>query len=208
MPFRFPANEIEPSGDTRGDSIVVVSGLPRSGTSMMMKMLEVGGLEILTDHIRTADVSNPKGYYEFERVKKLKEGDTEWLVDARGKAVKVISALLEYLPSDYHYKIIFMKRNLEEILASQKKMLVTRGEPTDKVSDEKLAQLYRKHLNQVEVWLAQQANMEVIFTSYNESLADLDTHVAAINQFLGGNMNTAQMLEVVDESLYRQRRKR
>ena len=131
------------------ETITIVSGLPRSGTSMMMKILEAGGLEVLTDNLRTADEDNPKGYYEFERVKKLKE-DQAWLDDAKGKVVKIISAILKDLPPDYNYKIVFMYRKIEEILASQKKMLIRRGEPTDKTSDEKMTEVFESHLKQVE----------------------------------------------------------
>ena len=110
-----------------GKPIVVVSGLPRSGTSMMMQMLEAGGLEILTDRIRSADESNPQGYYELERVKDLdKGGDPSWLEDARGKTVKIIAFLLRYLPENLNYRIIFMQRDLEEIVASQANMLLQR----------------------------------------------------------------------------------
>ena len=98
--------------------ITIVSGLPRSGTSMMMKMLEAGGIPIVQDGIRTANTDNPKGYYEFERVKQLPKGDTAWLADSHGKAVKIISALLKHLPSDYEYKVLFMRRDLDEVTAS------------------------------------------------------------------------------------------
>src|SRR5437899_574640 len=117
------------------NTVTIVSGLPRSGTSMMMKMLEAGGMEPLTDHVRTADEDNPKGYYEFERVKDL-EKDQTWLEDAKGRYVKVISMLLKHLPAGYTYKVIFMRRTMEEILASQRKMLVRRGESPDRVADE------------------------------------------------------------------------
>src|ERR671923_2816349 len=106
----------------KGDSIIVVSGLPRSGTSMMMKMLAAGKIELFTDNLRVADEDNPEGYFEFERVKKLKDGDFAWLPGAQGKAVKVISALLEFLPSEFNYQVIFMRRRMSEILASQRKM--------------------------------------------------------------------------------------
>ena len=107
-----------------GQPIVVVSGLPRSGTSMVMKMLEAGGLAVLTDGLRTADEDNPKGYYEVERVKDLaREADKGWLGEARGKAVKVISYLLKSLPPTFNYKVVFIRRDLEEVLASQRKML-------------------------------------------------------------------------------------
>ena len=91
------------------DVVTIVSGLPRSGTSMMMKMLEAGGIELLIDRVRVADADNPKGYYEFERVKQI-ETDQAWLPEAQGKAVKMISALLRHLPADCRYRIIFMER--------------------------------------------------------------------------------------------------
>jgi len=107
----------------RSEVITVVSGLPRSGTSMMMKMLEAGGLACLTDSKRLPDEDNPRGYYEFERVKKLPEGDCDWLIDARGKVVKVVSTLLEYLTTVYPYKIVYMQRNTLEVVHSQRQML-------------------------------------------------------------------------------------
>lgn len=185
--------------------IIVVSGLPRSGTSMMMKMLAAGGLPILTDSLRQADESNPKGYYEFERVKKLKENDTQWLSDAHGKAVKIISALLEYLPPEHNYKVLFMRREMGEILASQKKMLVHDGKPTDDVSDEKLAGIYQKHLAKVESWLAKQSNIAVLYISYNDLLATPQQHLPGILDFLNLHLDPDLMLQVIDPSLYRQR---
>jgi hypothetical protein len=185
--------------------IVVVSGLPRSGTSLMMKMLEVGGIPPLTDKIRTADDDNPKGYYEFERVKKLKDGDTAWLPEAEGKAVKVISALLSYLPADYQYKVIFMQRSLPEVLASQGKMLVNREEDPDRVSDEELARLFEKHLAEVTGWLAQQPNISTHYLSYNELVADPTPHIQELDRFLPSYLDTSLMGTVIDPALYRQR---
>jgi hypothetical protein len=187
-------------------AIVIVSGLPRSGTSMMMKMLEAGGVPPLTDNLRTADTDNPKGYYEFERVKKMPEGDLAWVAEAEGKTVKVITELLRYLPPDHHYKIIFMRRSMSEILASQKEMLVRSGKPTDKVSDEKLAEMYEKHLAKVESWLAQQPNCAVLYTHYNDLLSDPRPQAERINQFLGGKLDIEKMTAVVDPNLYRQRK--
>jgi len=165
-------------------AITVVSGLPRSGTSLMMKMLESGGMEVLVDDVRQADEDNPKGYYEFERVKQIKE-DQAWLEDARGKVVKMVSALLKHLPGSYTYKVIFMRRKMEEILASQKRMLIRREEPTDKASDEALAAWFRKHLKKVEAWLASQPNIDVIYISYNEILEGPVQQAKRVNQFLG-----------------------
>lgn len=170
----------------------------------MMKMLEAGGLPVLTDNIRTPDVNNPKGYYEFEKVKELDE-DTEWLSEARGKAVKIVSALLFYLPNNYSYKIIFMLRKFEEILASQKQMLLNLGKSTEDVSDEVLLQVFNKHLLKTQNWLTQQPNMEVLYINYNEILRDPTKAVKEIETFLGLNLNYKKMIEVVDHSLHRQR---
>jgi len=186
--------------------ITIVSGLPRSGTSMMMKMLEAGGIPPYTDNIRTPDDDNPKGYYEFERVKKLPEGDTEWLRSAEGKAVKVVSALLEHLPTDYAYRVLFMQRMMEEILASQKQMLIRSGKPTDKVGDEQLAEMYAKHLVKVNYWLAEQANFSVMYLDYNQMLVDPQKYALQVNQFLADALDPQAMAGVVDSGLYRQRK--
>jgi len=188
------------------EDITIVSGLPRSGTSMMMKMLEAGGMPPYTDNIRTADDDNPKGYYEYERVKKLPEGDTSWLPDAMGKAVKVISALLEHLPPQYNYRVLFMQRKMDEILASQKQMLVRSGQPTDKVGDGQLAEMYEKHLARVNSWLASQANFSVLYLDYNQMLTDPEEYAAQINDFLGEKLDSMAMASIVDTKLYRQRK--
>lgn len=185
------------------NQITIVSGLPRSGTSMMMKMLAAGGVEPLTDNLRTADEDNPKGYFEFERVKQI-EDDKSWLEDARGRVVKLISALLRHLPATYKYKIIFMRRAMPEILASQRQMLIRRGEPADAVSDEKMAAMFEKHVAQVEAWLAAQPNIDVLYVSYNEVLNDSRSHAERINHFLGGALQVDEMVSVVDRTLYRQ----
>jgi hypothetical protein len=187
------------------ETIAIVSGLPRSGTSLMMGMLHAGGMELLIDGIRTPDEDNPKGYYEFERVKQI-EHDQEWLEDAKGRAVKMIAELLRRLPSTYAYKVIFMRREMEEILASQRQMLIRRGEPTDAVSDEEMAGMFGRHLDQVEAWIADQPNVDALYVSYNDLLADPDPHARRINEFLGGTLDPDAMIGVVDRSLYRQRR--
>lgn len=187
------------------DTITIVSGLPRSGTSMMMKMLEAGGIAPLTDKIRTADSDNPKGYYEFERVKQMDKGDTAWLADAQGKSVKVISALLKHLPADYQYQVIFMRRDMPEILASQQKMLERRGEGEATIDDQKMTELFEKHLSSVDQWLNAQANISILDLHYSDIVADPLPFIEEINVFLGGKLDTEKMLEVVDPTLYRNR---
>jgi hypothetical protein len=185
--------------------ITVVSGLPRSGTSMMMQILQAGGMEILTDYVRGADDDNPKGYYEFERVKKLKEGDNLWLADAQGKAVKIVSSLLEYLPEQYSYKIIFMQRDMSEILASQKQMLIRRGEPTDKASDEIMAGIFQQHLSGVQTWLSGKPNLPVLYIQYTDLLKNPKANVDEVVRYLSLPLKIQPMYEVPDAKLYRQR---
>lgn len=187
------------------NTVIIVSGLPRSGTSMMMKMLEAGGIPPITDKLREADEDNPKGYYEFERVKLMDKGDTSWVVDARGKVVKVISALLKHLPPGETYRVVFVRRNMPEVLASQRKMLIRRGEDPDKMDDAQMAMLFEKHLKQVEEWLAAQPNFRVLYVHYSDVLADPLPQIARINDFLGGALNTGSMAEAVDPNLYRNR---
>lgn len=185
-------------------TITLVSGLPRSGTSMMMKMLEAGGIPPLTDEIREADADNPKGYFEFERVKKLDKGESDWLAKAEGKAVKVISALLQHLPETYDYQVIFMERHMPEILASQRKMLDRRGE-ADEMDDEKMTALFEKHLQQVKAWLAQQDNFSVLYVHYSEALAEPHSQAEQVNAFLGAGLDVDAMGATVDPNLYRNR---
>lgn len=184
--------------------IVVVSGLPRSGTSMMMKILEQGGLQVVTDSLRTADDDNPNGYFEFETVKQMPSGQTAWLDGAQGKVVKVISALLEYLPARYHYKVIFMERAIGEVLASQKKMLDNRQEETA-VSDAEMQEQFQKHVAAAKYWLARQPNLSVLYVDYNKMLAAPDPLCQTIADFLDMGLDVEKMRAVPSERLYRNR---
>ena len=184
--------------------IVVVSGLPRSGTSMMMKMLAEGGLLPVTDAIRSADDDNPNGYFEFERVKQMSTGDRKWLDEAGGKVVKVISALLEHLPGGYHYKVIFMERSIKEVLASQKKMLDNRGE-ANKVSDAEMEEQYRAHIAAVRPWLARQPHMDVLYVDYNKMMSDPGPLCQRLVEFLDMPLDAQKMQTVPNAKLYRNR---
>ena len=192
-------------GKKNATEILIVSGLPRSGTSMMMKMLDAGGIPPLTDHVRSADEDNPEGYYEFERVKKLREGDHAWLSEAKGKAVKVIATLLVNLPDNYNYRVIFMRRHMPEILASQRKMLVRRGKDPDAVSDAEIARLFEQHLRDVEEWMRLQPNVTYLDVSYNELVQDPANFIGQVNAFLGGRIDVQKAVQVIDPNLYRQR---
>ena len=185
--------------------VTVVSGLPRSGTSMLMKMLAAGGLEPLTDGIRQADEDNPGGYYELEQVKQLNE-NKNWLETAAGKAVKIISQLLQSLPGDQRFKIVFALREMHEILASQREMLKRRGQTSDGVADEEIAAVFAGHLQEIKLWLGAQEHMDVFYVEYAAVLRDPLGESAKIKDFLDLPLNDLQMAAVVDESLYRQRR--
>jgi len=171
----------------------------------MMSMLAAGGFEVLTDHLRTPDDDNPVGYFELEEVKKLINGEHSWLARSSGKAVKVISTLLPYLPDGYHYRIIFMRRAMEEVLASQRRMLINRGENPDKISDDQMAEMFEKNLQQTERWINSQAHATRIDINYEQLISDPRPLVTGINKFLGGGLDEDRMLGVIDPSLYRQR---
>jgi hypothetical protein len=190
-------------------TVYIVSGLPRSGTSMMMQMLHRGGLPVLTDAVRSADEDNPRGYFELERVKQTK-GDPSWLADADGKVVKLISRLLLDLPDPdperVRYKVVFMRRDLDEVLRSQKKMLERRGED-DVQSDEQVKELFVAHLEEIENWLRKRGDIDVIFQSYSRMVTEPRQGAEKINQFLGGILDVEAMLSEVDPELYRNRKK-
>ena len=188
------------------DFITVVSGLPRSGTSMMMSALHAGGMVLQVDSIREPDMNNPKGYFEFERVKKLPVGDTEWLKSAEGKGVKIISALLVYLPDAYNYRIIFMNRNIDEILKSQKRMLARSGtNKGDAVSDEDMRHYFQAHLEDVQSLMDEREWLKVIHVSYNEVLQNPVGEFQRVAQFLEGKVDWSLMREVIDPALYREK---
>ncbi len=172
---------------------------------MMMQMIDAGGIPALADEIRVADEDNPKGYYEFEPVKKTKE-DSSWLERARGKAVKMVYRLLYDLPKGYSYRVIFMRRKLEEVIASQNVMLERQDREGGGLSDEKLLKVFRAEIDKSNKWLAEQPNFRVLYINYNEMLEDPAPQVARINEFLGGDLDTRAMMRIVDPTLYRQRR--
>ena len=187
-----------------GRPIVVVSGLPRSGTSMAMKMLEAGGMQIVTDGEREADADNPRGYYEDERVKDLSRNDDKaWLRASRGRAVKVISFLLKDLPPNLNYKVILMRRDLSEVLASQRKMLDRRGE-TDETTDERMVELWQDQLWRANYLLRHGPQFEWVELDYREALRDPGAAAAGIAGLVDG-LDERAMAGVVDPALYRNR---
>ena len=188
-----------------GPAIVVVSGLPRSGTSMMMQMLEAGGVEPVTDGLRTADESNPRGYYELERVKDLEDAaDKLWLRDARGRAVKIIAFLMQFLPETFNYKVVLMHRRLDEVLASQTKMLASLGETTE-TDDPRMRELFADQLARTKSLLAYRPCFEVLHMKYHAVIEDGRKHADELNRFLGGRLDTEAMAPAVNPGLYRNR---
>ncbi len=185
--------------------IIVVSGLPRSGTSLMMKMLEAAGFELVVDHVREADEDNPRGYYELEAVKQMKEGGADWVKDASGKAVKVVAPLMQYLPHDRAYKVLFMRRAMPEILASQKQMLIRRGQDPDAVPDEMMAQIFEKQLMDVLKWMESSKHIEFVEIAYADLIAGEDEPLHQIQSLLGADTDLDAMRAMIDPKLYRQR---
>jgi hypothetical protein len=184
--------------------IIIVSGLPRSGTSMMMKMLAEGGLPTVVDTLRQADEDNPNGYFEIEASKSLKDGEKKWLYAAHGKVVKVISYLLEFLPNDLSYDVIFMEREISEVLASQQKMLQRRNE-TSTLTDAEMENQFREHLRAVKYWAARKPNMRILFVKYSQMVEAPDSLCKSIVDFLEIPLDLKAMQSVPNQSLYRNR---
>lgn len=182
--------------------IVVVSGLPRSGTSLMMQMLDRGGIPAVTDAIRAADRDNPRGYYEFERVKKTKQ-DPSWLPEARGKVVKLVTSLLYDLPATETYRVIFMERDMEEVLESQEKMLARLGRAA--APREQIRKSFGVHLERLFAWLPGQRHMSVLRVSYNDLLSAPEPICRRIAAFLDEVPHADDMCVAIDGSLYRNR---
>jgi hypothetical protein len=168
---------------------------------MMMRMLAAGGMPALVDHVREADEDNPKGYYEFEQVKNIRQDDT-WLDMAAGKVVKMVSMLLYNLPSGRKYKVVFMRRNMTEILMSQRAMLARSGQGKD-FDDADMGALFSRHLKEIEQWLAKQNNFEVFYAAYNEVMANPRHYAHQLNLFMHNALNEEKMVQVVDSALYR-----
>lgn len=192
------------SEQIKRDYVIIVSGLPRSGTSMMMKAIHAGGVESIIDNIRQADEDNPKGYYEFEPVKKTKE-NAFWLKNATGKVVKMVYRLLYDLPVGYQYRVVFTLRDLKEVLASQSKMLARSGRSGGGISDEQMQTLFDAELTKCKKWIAEQPNFKVLYINHRDMINDGFAQAQKINDFLDGGLDTEAMAAVVDPALYRNR---
>lgn len=183
--------------------ITIVSGLPRSGTSLMMQMLSAGGMPILTDGERTSDNDNPRGYYEWEPVKLLAK-NPELIAQAEDKAVKVISQLLFALPPSRDYRIIFMRRPLPEVLASQSEMLRRRGQFAPAPPEPAMSAAFERHLTQVTAWLKGKRSIAVANVEYHDLLREPGRVAETLRDFLSAPLDVEAMARQVDPALYRQ----
>lgn len=185
------------------DFVTVVSGVPRSGTSLLMQMLAAGGLEPLTDRRRAADADNPRGYFEFEPVKRLPEA-AEWVAEARGRAVKVIHLLAPRLPPSYAYRIVVVRRDWDEVLASQAAMLVGAGRPASELASDRLIAVFEAQLEELDRWAAHHG-APLLEVSHRHVVREPDACAAALDGFLGGGLDRDEMSGAVDPALHRQK---
>lgn len=190
-----------------GGFVTIVSGAPRSGTSLMMRMLAEGGIPPLTDGVRAADCDNPHGYFEYEPVKRTKE-DAGWVASASGRAVKMVHLLLRDLPQTGSYRVVLMRRDLSEVVRSQRLMLERLGRDAGKLSDQRKAEIFAAQLDDTERWLRTSAAFSCLAVDYNELVANPRPHAERVSAFLGGALDVAAMCAVVDPTLWRNRAQR
>ncbi|HLN01557.1 MAG TPA: sulfotransferase domain-containing protein [Bryobacteraceae bacterium] len=184
--------------------ITIVSGVPRSGTSLMMQMLVAGGLAPLTDKIRKPDADNPRGYYEWERIKQL-AANPGAISEAEGKAVKVVSSLLLHLPQNHAYRIVFVRRPLAQVVASQAEMIRRRGNGRPGASSSAMQTALETHLRAVTAWLGERSSMAIHWVDYPDLIATPLEHAEEVAAFLGGGLDVERMAAQVDPSLFRNR---
>jgi hypothetical protein len=184
--------------------ITIVSGLPRSGTSLMMQMLAAGGMPVLSDGERQPDVDNPRGYLEWERIKQLPR-DPACIAEAEGKAVKVVSRLLTSLPDGHEYRVIFMQRPLPEVLASQDEMLRHRGTAKPGTNKAAIAAAFESHLREVDAWLGSKCYLKLLRIPYHDVLDDPEDLGRKLVEFLNVDLDAEAMARQVDPTLYRNR---
>ena len=185
--------------------ITIVSGLPRSGTSMLMQTLQAGGMPVLTDQERQPDADNPLGYLEYAPVKRLAE-DASWLSQAEGKAIKVIAQLLQYLPTEHDYRVIFMERSMDAVLASQAAMLQRLGKAGASLASKQLSRVFQTQVEQAKTALGQRDRTTMLCLHYDKVLAAPQTMAGQVDCFLGMGLDRAAMATAVDPSLWNQGR--
>ena len=181
------------------DYVTVVTGMPRSGTSLMMQMLEAGGITALTDNRRPPDIHNPRGYFEYEPVMRIAQ-DASWMDGARGKAVKIVYRLLPHLRRDFEYRVVLMERDLGEVFASQRDMLRARGEAAAEQREERMIAAFAAELQQTRRWLSTQPNIRTLFALYADIISDPAGWSSQLSRFLDG-LDESAMAAVVDPRL-------
>jgi sulfotransferase family protein len=184
--------------------ITVVSGIPRSGTSLMMQMMAAGGMPVLTDGLRSADANNPRGYFELESVKFLSRNQ-DVMAQADGKVVKVISFLLPSLPRQFEYRVIFMCRPLEEVVSSQNRMLERLGKEVPATQTAAVVTAFEEHLKKIRAWLSQQPYIAVLYVDYPAVLDAPEEQTHRICAFLGRDLDAAAMIGQIEHSLHREK---
>jgi tetratricopeptide (TPR) repeat protein len=200
-PFTPTTSEIAPLAE----SLIVVTGLPRSGTSMLMQMLAAGGMAILSDGLREADEDNPRGYLEFERVKDLLN-DSKWLSEGRGKAIKIVAPLMAALPAGLACRVILSERDLDEVLDSQDRMLVRRKQPPASAEHQRmLKDEYARILDRLKAMLARRPGTQLLVIQHSHAISDPLATAGKVNEFLGGGLDRARMAAAIDPALYRNR---
>ncbi|MGE5365166.1 MAG: sulfotransferase family protein [Bacteroidota bacterium] len=184
--------------------ITVVSGLPRSGTSLMMQILEASGYEILTDGLRKADENNLNGYFEYEKVKSLGK-DNSWMAGAEGKTVKIIAQLLPYIPEGFEYRIFFMERNLDEIVSSQSRMLGRLNKKISLVDNNMLKSVFEKQADAVIKQMAERTNASLLRVSFNGLMNNNETEIEALERFSEGKISRGAVTRIINPDHYREK---
>ena len=165
------------------DPITIVSGLPRSGTSLMMQMLARAGVPLQHDRVRSADASNPRGYFEWERIKQLSKSPT-LIAECEGKAVKVISSLLLSLPANFAFRVLFLERRLEDVQESQTRMMERLGTRGGDLPATQMVRALEMHRNQVYTWLQMREGVRMIKISYDALIARPEAEALRVCRFI------------------------
>ena len=179
-------------------SITIVSGLPRSGTSLLMQMLARAGVPLQHDGVRSADLSNPRGYFEWERIKQLPKNPA-LIAECEGKAVKVISSLLLSLPANYAYRILFVERRLEHVQASQAKMIEGLGTRGSGLPAAQLVRVLEMHRNYLYAWLTTREDLPVMKIDYDALITQPEAEALRVSRFLELPDEVAPMMASVVE---------
>lgn len=194
---------MDPGAAARWPWITVVTGLPRSGTSMMMQMLRAGGMPPATDGVRAADEDNPRGYLEMEAVRRLRDEDPRALLAGlAGHAVKIVHPLVYRLPADLPVRLVVMRRGLDEVLRSQEVMLARRGRAAGDARG--VREAAARELERMDRWM-EERGLPALVLRYAEVVGDPGGAARSLAAFLGGGLDAGRMAAAVDPVLHRNR---